>query len=157
MNRILATVASTLILGGVLNNSSMAQDSVINLETSNEVQFIDAYWNANRDIADLDIACQRFSFSDELGLYEESLSLSEFQHAPLALTSPFLGRVLEAPLIETADIGRPIINPNVWTVVDGVYTGPMSVINGFVEPIQINSQDAILLLREVRTHLWMKY
>ena len=134
-----------LVLGGVLDNSSLAQDSVINLETGNEVQFIDAYWNANRDIAGLDIACQGFSFSDELGLYEQTLSLGEFQHAELALTSPFLGRVLEAPLIETADIGRLIINPNVWTVVDGVYTGPMSFINRLVEPIQINNRDAIRL------------
>jgi len=142
MNRILTTVASMLILGGVLDNSALAQDSVINLETGNEVQFIDAYWNANRDIAGLDIACQGFSFSDELGVYEEFRGIREFQHAALPLTSPFIARLLEATPPETVDIGSPFRDPNVWTVVDGVYTGPMPI-NGLIESIQLNGQDAI--------------
>lgn len=101
-----------LLAGTTAQTTANAQQAIVNQQTGVQVELTRAYWNANVDIADRSIKCDRYRFNAESAVYEFYLA-SEYIHAPLLTTS------VESYVIA----GGGVYEHARWWVQDGVYSG----------------------------------
>ena len=96
---------------------------VINLQTQQPVELIRAYWNANVDIANRPVACDRFEFNFESNVYEATAPSGQrnvtYTHAPLTRGATGFTR---SNIVEAGYPGE-YQGLSFWTVRDGIYSG----------------------------------
>ena len=125
--------------------SATAQEApvIINQETGAQVDIIRPYWNANVDIANRRIQCDRYSFNQESAVYEKDYDF-EIIHNPMSESRG-------APTLEHT---RPGLFRYIgWTVRDGYYQGLAPLGNGqdeFVELVTYNTSSNVTQNNAVR-------
>lgn len=149
----IASAFALLLLSFHIGASAQQAPVIINPQNGTQVNLIRAHWDANVDIANINLQCDFYSFNNEAGSFEKGIDFADageialltagfqynttFTHNPL----PDQGVEANSAFVElptgTLYVGRRI---PFWSVVDGVYKGiaPLSN-NKFVEIVAHNA------------------
>ena len=114
----------------IVDETTQPAPVIINRETDTEVQLVRAYWDANRDLAERRLECERYAFSEDSNSFELTGSSYRY-YEPLPAEKPWINTWTSwSRSSDNPDAGNSVPvgqSRLLWTVVDGVLNGDLQI------------------------------